>query len=124
WLYDRIYAIIRSVNQQVYQFELQGFAEPFQYTVYHGTEGAHYDWHIDSGLKTKQRKLSLSLQLSGPSSYEVCYLQFHASQQIEPAPRDRGAAVVFPAYTLHRVSPITAGTRKALVVWVYGPKFK
>jgi PKHD-type hydroxylase len=124
WLYDRIYAIIRTTNERVFQFELQAFSEPFQYTVYHGTEGAHYDWHIDSGLKKAQRKLSLSLQLSDPADYDGCDLQFHASQQIETAPRDRGTAIVFPSYTLHRVSPITGGTRKALVVWVYGPKFK
>ena len=47
WLYDRMQLIIRKVNQQVYQFDLQGFTEAFQYTVYHGTEGGHYDWHID-----------------------------------------------------------------------------
>ena len=49
WLYDRMQVIIRKVNWQVYQFDLHGFTEPFQYTVYHGAEGGHYDWHIDWG---------------------------------------------------------------------------
>ena len=124
WLYDRMQSIFRMVNAQVYQFDLTGFSEQFQYTVYHGSEGGHYDWHIDEGLKKSQRKLSMSLQLSDPSAYEGCELQFHASRQIETAPRDRGTAIVFPSYTLHRVTPITSGTRKSLVVWAAGPKFK
>ncbi len=124
WLYDRMQGIFRMVNTQVYQFDLTGFSEAFQYTVYHGSEGGHYDWHIDEGLKPSQRKLSMSLQLTDPSAYEGCDLQFHASRQVETAPRDRGTAIVFPSYTLHRVTPIQSGIRKSLVVWAAGPKFR
>ena len=37
-------AIIRKVNRQVCKFDLSGFAETFQYTVYHGSEGGHFNW--------------------------------------------------------------------------------
>jgi len=124
WLYDRMQAVIRKVNEQVYQFDVRGFSENFQYTVYHGTEGGHYDWHIDWGLKNVQRKLSLSLQLSDPAGYEGCDLQFQGMRQIETAPRDRGAVIVFPSFILHRVTPVTSGTRKSLVVWATGPRFR
>jgi PKHD-type hydroxylase len=124
WIYDRIFKIMQTANGQVFQFDLQGFAETFQYTIYDDSEGGHYDWHIDSGLKKTQRKLSLSLQLTDPSDYQGCDLQFHGAQQIETAPRDRGAALLFPSYTLHRVTPVTSGVRKALVAWASGPKFK
>jgi hypothetical protein len=30
----------------------------------------------------------------------------------------------FPSYMVHRVTPITSGTRKAIVAWVTGPGFK
>ena len=124
WLYDRMQAVIRKVNQQVYQFDLQGFNEAFQYTVYHSTEGGHYDWHIDWGPNVVQRKLSASLQLTDPSHYEGCNLQFHGARQIEVAPRERGALIVFPSFIQHRVTPCTKGTRKAIVVWTTGPQFK
>lgn len=124
WLYDRIHGVMMSVNRDAYQFELKGFTEQFQYTVYHGSEGGHYDWHLDLGMKAMQRKLSLSLQLSDPASYEGCDLQFMAGHGIETAPRDRGTVIVFPSYTLHRVTPVTAGTRKSLVAWAGGPKFR
>jgi PKHD-type hydroxylase len=124
WLYDRMQAIIRKVNSQVYQFDLQGFAEAFQYTVYHGAEGSHYDWHIDWGPNPIQRKLSASVQLSDPGLYEGCDLQFHGAREIETAPRDRGAVIVFPSFIQHRVTPCTGGTRKAIVAWTTGPQFK
>jgi predicted 2-oxoglutarate/Fe(II)-dependent dioxygenase YbiX len=124
WVYDRMQAIIRKVNQQVYQFDLQGFKEAFQYTIYHGAEGGHYDWHIDWGPNRVQRKLSASVQLSDPGQYEGCDLQFHGVREIETAPRDRGAVIVFPSFIQHRVTPCTRGTRKALVVWTTGPQFR
>jgi PKHD-type hydroxylase len=124
WLYERLQSLMRTVNERVYQFDLRGFSEEFQYTVYHGAEGSHYDWHIDLGARKMQRKLSLSLQLTDPGGYEGCDLQFRAGHEIETAPRQRGAAIVFPSFVLHRVTPIASGTRKSLVVWAAGPKFR
>lgn len=124
WLYDRMQLVIRKVNQQVYKFDLSGFSENFQYSVYHGSEGGHYDWHIDWGLKQVQRKLSASLQLTDPSRYEGCDLQFHGLRQIESAPRNRGAVIVFPSFIQHRVTPCTKGTRKAVVAWTAGLPFR
>ena len=124
WIYDRMQGVIRALNDRVYQFDLRGFSEHFQYTVYHDSEGGHYDWHVDHGPLKVQRKLSISLQLTDPSHYEGCDLQFQAGKQIETAPRERGSVIAFPSYVLHRVTPCTKGTRKAVVVWTTGPKFK
>jgi PKHD-type hydroxylase len=124
WLYMRMEQVARTLNERIYQFDLTGFSEPFQYTVYHGTEGGHYDWHVDQGRLQVQRKLSFSVQLSDPSEYEGGELQLHAANDISVAPKTRGAVVAFPAYTLHRVTPVTAGTRRSLVAWTAGPKFR
>lgn len=124
WIYDRMQALVRALNERTYQFDLRGFSENFQYTIYHGAEGGHYDWHVDQGPLHVQRKLSLSLQMSHGSEYEGCDLQFWASNKIETAPRERGTVVAFPSYVLHRVTPVVSGTRKSLVVWVTGPRFK
>ena len=124
WLYDRIFQVMGVVNRQAYQFDLKGFSEEFQYTIYHGSEGGHYDWHMDLNPGPAPRKLSLSLQLSDPADYDGCDLQFFGARQLEVAPRARGTVIVFPAYTLHRVTPITRGTRKSLVVWANGPRFR
>jgi PKHD-type hydroxylase len=124
WIYDRLQRVARALNDRVYQFDLSGFSENLQYTVYHGSEGGHYDWHVDQGPLRTRRKLSFSVQLTDPAGYEGCDLQFYGGNQIETAPRDRGAVIAFPSYVLHRVTPCTRGTRKAIVAWTTGPQFR
>ena len=124
WLYGRMQQVIRDLNAQAWKYELSGFSEAFQYTVYRGEEGGHYGWHVDQGPLPVQRKLSVSLQLSDGDSYDGCDLEFMAGNRIQAAPRERGAIIVFPSYVLHRVTPVTRGVRKSLVVWVTGPNFR
>ena len=38
-------------------------------------------------------------------------------------PRKRGCIALFDSKTLHRVMPVTKGTRKALVGWCLGPQW-
>jgi len=124
WIYDRVQRVARNLNDKSYQFDLRGFSENLQYTIYHGTEGGYYGWHVDQGPLKVQRKFSISVQLSDPAGYEGCDLEFQAGNKIETAPRTRGAVIAFPSYVLHRVTPCTRGTRKALVAWTTGPKLK
>ena len=124
WLFDRMQGVAQSLNDQTYQYDLRGFSENFQYTVYHGSEGGHYDWHVDHGPLAVPRKLSMTVQLTDPSEYQGCELQFCAGGDIDIAPRERGTVVAFPSYVLHRVTPVISGTRRSLVVWTTGPKFR
>lgn len=124
WVYERMQALIQGANERFLNLELTSFSDDFQYTVYHGTDGGHYDWHMDLTAQPFPRKLSLSVQLSDPDDYEGCDLQFYGHHQLETAPRTRGTAIIFPSYILHRVTPVVSGTRKALVAWAGGPKFK
>jgi len=122
--YSRIMAFVGQLNAHSYRFEIVDL-EPIQYTVYHGAEGGHYDWHVDQSANSPSpRKISISIQLTDPAQYEGCNLELQDSPQIWVAPRERGTAIAFPSYTLHRVTPIVSGTRKSLVVWVRGPEFR
>jgi PKHD-type hydroxylase len=123
WLYQKLVGATSNINRQAYCFDLSTL-ESLQYTVYLAGEGSHYDWHVDQGRTPRRRKLSLVLQLSAPTDYEGCELQIYASNQIDTAPKTRGALIAFPSYTLHRVTPITAGIRKSLVMWCSGPRFR
>ncbi|MES2473073.1 MAG: 2OG-Fe(II) oxygenase [Pseudomonadota bacterium] len=124
WIYNRMQGVTRALNDQSYQYDLTGFSEHFQYTVYDGAAGGHYDWHVDQGPLHVRRKLSMTVQLSEAASYEGCDLQFNAGNKVEDAPRERGSAIAFPSHVLHRVTPVTSGTRRSMVVWVTGPKFR
>ena len=122
WLYERLMQIGGHLNDLVYRLDVTGISEMLQYTVYDAGEGGHYDWHVDHGAVTPMpRKLSLVLQLSEPEEYKGCELQIHAANQIGTPPKERGTVILFPAYVLHRVTPIVSGTRKSLVSWVSGP---
>lgn len=126
WLYARLEEAVQRMNIQFYKYELYPqIRERLQYTVYHGEAGGHYDWHVDHGAATQDaRKISLSLQLSDAAAYQGCDLELSYGDGSVPAPRRKGTLVAFPSYVLHRVSPITAGTRKSLVAWVSGPDFR
>lgn len=123
-LYERMLQVVRKINSEIYQFDVTGL-EAIQYTVYHSSEGGHYDWHIDYGPHNpKPRKISFSMQLTDPSHYEGCELQFQVSNTIGTAPKRRGAIIAFPSFFLHRVTPVISGTRKAIVAWATGPEFR
>lgn len=70
------------------------------------------------------RKITRSLQLSEPDAYDGCELEVRAAHLIDVAPRRRGTLVAFRANALHRVTPITRGTRKSLVAWAAGPEYR
>ena len=125
WLYDKLAFIARQLNSQFYRFDLYGFSEDLQFTIYDSEEKGHYDWHIDSGHDVSvPRKLSLVLQLSDPSTYAGGDLQILTAKDPLVVKRERGLISAFPSYRLHRVTPVTTGIRKTLVVWIAGPAFK
>ena len=125
WLYARLEEAVLHLNTEFYSFDLYGVSEAFQYTVYDGAEGGHYDWHVDLGAhNVEPRKISISLQLSDPATYTGCDLVLEAGNGTYFAERARGTLIAFPSYVLHRVMPIQSGIRKSLVIWVAGPVFR
>jgi len=125
WLFAKLEEAALQINSEFFGFDLFGLTEALQYTVYHGTEGGHYDWHVDLGNHDVEfRKISLSLQLSDPAQYEGCDLTLQAGSGPMAVERARGTLIAFPSYVLHRVTPIESGIRKSLVIWVGGPPYR
>lgn len=125
WLHQRLEEIVLRLNAEFFRYELFGLSEKFQYTVYNGPEGSHFDWHRDNGnVHVEPRKISLSLQLSDGAAYQGCDLELHSAGHVQTAPRTRGTLIAFPSYVLHRVTPIRSGVRKSLVIWAAGPEFR
>ena len=124
--YRRMEEVVLALNARFFRFDLSGLVR-FQYALYQGS--GHFDWHKDYGRDPSDpgqepRKLTLSLQLSESSDYTGCDLEVRAGNVIDTAPRERGTVIAFPANVLHRVTPITWGVRKALVIWAVGPEFR
>lgn len=124
FIYDQLAYITRQINGQFFEYDLFGFVEDLQYTKYE-EDGGHYNWHMDKGgVQPAPRKLSVVMQLSDPDEYEGGDLEFLVGGETIQAKKEKGMIYVFPSFVLHRVTPVTKGTRRSLVVWVTGPKFK
>jgi|694.fasta_scaffold00395_75 PKHD-type hydroxylase len=125
FIYDRIAFIARQLNGEFFNLDIWGFVEDFQYTIYDGKDD-HYTWHLDRGgnATNAPRKLSLVIQLSDPSEYEGGDLEIFDAPVPTQVTKQKGLVVAFPSFILHRVTPVTKGIRKTLVVWLAGPQFK
>ena len=123
WVYNRIQQAIERAND-LWGFNLYSCPDHIQHTE-NQSGGGHYDWHMDIGAGAlSHRKVSVTVQLSDPDSYDGGDLEFLRSPQPEVAPRNLGQVVIFPSYMMHRVTSITRGTRKSLVLWVGGEHYK
>ena len=123
WIFMRLAGAINEMNAQFFQFDLTGMEQGLQFTRY-TAPGQHYDWHVDRGFLTATRKLSLSVQLSDPKDYSGGEFEMLFGRKPQKVGKERGMTVFFPSYTVHRVKPVTKGTRYSLVAWISGPPFK
>ena len=124
WVFDTLAHVAASLNARYFGFELTGFGEPIQLTNYHEARQGTYVWHQDFGSSGPSRKLSMVVQLSDPREYEGGELQILTRKEPTSMEKKRGLVTVFPAWTLHQVTPVTRGTRQTLVAWISGPEFK
>lgn len=118
WLYHKLGGLFLRAARH-YGFELTGFVDALQYTVY--GPGQHFDWHMDLGPgRTSTRKLSMTIQLSENGEFTGGDLQILGA----PAGSEMGMATFFPSFMAHRVAPVLSGTRRSLVAWGSGPAFR
>ncbi|XOV66936.1 MAG: 2OG-Fe(II) oxygenase [Fluviicola sp.] len=123
WIYEKLKMITIAANNERYWFDLLGFHQELQLTRY--SQGDFFDWHLDFGAaEISARKLSVTVQLSDPDEYAGGDLEFMINQKTVKAPREKGTVVVFPSFIMHRVTPITKGTRQSIVGWVSGPPYR
>jgi len=131
WVFDKCNGVLETLNDRFYQFDLNGY-DAFQYTTYRAEEKGEYNWHIDMCLGNgtprdmiQPRKLSMSMLLNDPSEFDGGEFQLHEgnADKAYTIAFKRGRAVIFPSWMPHRVTPVTRGVRKSLVIWVTGPKF-
>ena len=111
----------------------------WQFTIYDSI-GDHFKEHKDQDVghhvnnwfkeqphphKWMYRKISSSIQLSDPDTYEGCALQVRNKKEARMYPLARqGSVIAFPSYADHIVTPLTSGTRYAMVGWFFGPQWR
>ena len=150
WVGGFIWHYIQRANRENFLYDLRCIdGESMQYTRYE--QGQYYGWHNDSGLSTHYkpvsvgnrvtgestmqdfvnencemvRKLSFAMHLSDPDDYEGGNVQLLAEDgHSYILPRKKGCIVLFDSRTQHRVLKVTKGTRKSIVGWTVGPRWK
>ena len=122
WVMDKMIALVRVANRDVFDFDITEFAESPQVARYGAEREGHFGWHSDvgEGRLAERRKLTIVVQLSEADAYTGGDLDVMPGAGIVTADRVRGSATVFPAFVLHRVTPVTAGERHSLTVWCHG----
>lgn len=132
WLYKRMLYLASTANEDLWKFNLHSAIENIQYTEYHASETGHYNWHQDIGPGSASlRKVSITIQLSDDGDYKGGDLEISTGgsadgelSNSQTCPRGLGVGVLFPSFLMHRVSPVTKGIRKSLVIWVGGEHYK
>ena len=127
---------LREANKIQFNYDLEYFQQ-IQFAEY--KDGGFYGWHQDeAGIeKTNEiRKLSLTLVLSNPDTFEGGELQFYngdrpfedigdiTAEQVTNDIKAQGTVICFDSRDFHRVTPVTKGVRHSIVCWTVGPNFK
>jgi predicted 2-oxoglutarate/Fe(II)-dependent dioxygenase YbiX len=125
WIYEKVANTVSIANTLHFDYEISGITHAIQLIEYRSdvpVQG-HYDWHIDAGPgEPVFRKISLTAQLSDPNDYEGCELIINNHGSNIVGTKERGSVHLFPSYMPHKVTPITKGTRYALVIWIHGSR--
>lgn len=109
-------------NQPLFQSAvLPAHILPPRFNCYTG--GEHYGFHIDNAIfraPARERiraDVSATVFLSEPDTYEGGELIIQDTYGEQRIKLPAGHAVIYPSTSLHRVAPVTRGTRYASFFW-------
>jgi len=129
-----IYQVIRQwmevTNNNYFGFDTVQLSEQGQYAEY--SKGGFYNWHMDSSIEMKLmptvRKISMTLLLNDSKDFEGGDLELFCGETLDSEKNKfklkRGYALFFASFLLHRVTPVTKGNRKSLVMWFGGSSLR
>lgn len=124
WLYSRIMELAEEINRRFFCVDISSIEGNIQLARYDASELGFYNWHTDFSRNAPRRKISVSIQLSHPQEYEGGDLELFFSGEPYQCDKERGDFIAFPSFMLHRVTPVTRGTRWSLVAWISGSRWR
>jgi PKHD-type hydroxylase len=124
WLYRRIWEVAAECNRLFFSVDISGVEGAIQLARYASSDAGFYTWHTDFADTAPLRKISISIQLSSSEDYEGGDLELLFREAPVALDRTRGTLLAFPSFALHRVTPVTRGTRWSLVAWINGPRWR
>lgn len=129
YIVDVVWKSALEANHNYFNFHLSKL-DYMQYTEYDSSYSGEYKTHKDifwlNNDPLYHRKLTFIIQLSDPSEYDGCDIEIDADHGSPNSAdlKNQGTIIYFPSFVPHRVTPITKGTRRSLVGWIDGPKWR
>ena len=127
WVAGMVWHYVNRANRENFMYNISHLAgDSVKFKKYN--EGDGQTWHVDAkpleNDEEESRKISFTVQLSEYDEYEGGNVQFmDEGGRRYFMPRNRGCISLYDSNTLHRVQPVTKGTRKSLVGWCVGPQW-
>ncbi len=98
---------------------------PPLFNRYDGTAGMHFGGHVDGSVRllpgsgTQIRTdISATLFISAPEDYDGGELLIEDTYGTQSVKLPAGDLILYPATSLHRVTPVTRGARLASFFWI------
>ena len=121
------YDNICQVNTENYGFSFwpQNNVEICLHNTYDEKNEASYNWHYDGSPDFSHTYRLTVLINTSLEKYEGGHLELFANGGVLRVPEldNSGSIVIFRAEMLHRVTPVTKGTRNSLAFFIKGPKY-
>jgi PKHD-type hydroxylase len=124
WLYERVWTAARECNRLFFAVDIATVEANIQLARYDSGNLGFYNWHTDFAGFRPLRKISISIQLSRPEDYDGGDLELLFGNSPLKLDKTRGTFIAFPSFMLHRVTPVTRGTRWSLVAWILGTRWR
>lgn len=128
YLFEEIDKLVYQANKEWFGVDYS-YLPGIQFATYDSTDQGCYKRHQDVFFlspKQTHRKLSVTVQLTDPSTYvggELKFLDVGVHPKEENM-RLQGTVCVFPSLIFHEVTPVTAGVRHSLAAWYEGPRWR
>lgn len=122
--YEQVARIVREAFMRSGELQtalLPAMATPVLFNRY--GQGMEYGPHVDTPVMGSMSNairsdIAITIFLSDPRSYDGGELTVFMNGIGSQFKLEAGAAIAYPANTLHHVTPVTRGVRDAAILWV------
>jgi len=118
---------ILEINRTVYGFDLyENINDWVVQNTYHSRNQGEYKWHMDGEQYDKKYTVKLTTLINlSEKKYSGGKLFIFDDRPIEVKQLNKpGSLVVFPSFLLHKVTPVTKGTRITATIFKTGRWWK
>jgi PKHD-type hydroxylase len=120
--------VSEEINQHKFGFNIYPlqFSDGLNHNTYKADKNSEYFWHMDGTFSDSVSDIKITCLLNlSENPYEggeFCLLSM--APDIKEEFSKVGTAIFFPAFFIHRVTPVTKGERISLTLWRSGPRFQ